>query len=201
MTELEIMGHKAKQAAKELISSGKKRNLALKNIADSLVLNCDKIINANMIDLESGKKSGLSDSLLDRLLLDKSRIDGISNGIYEIISMDDPIGKTIDGHITKDGLEIKKVRVPLGVIGLIYEARPNVTVDAACLCLKAGNAVILRGGKEAINTNLCLMEVMDKAIKNAGLPDNSIQLVKDTSRQSALELMSLNKYLDVLILF
>ena len=199
MTELEIMGHKAKQAAKELISSGKKRNLALKNIADSLVLNCDKIINANMIDLESGKKSGLSDSLLDRLLLDKSRIDGISNGIYEIISMDDPIGKTIDGHITKDGLEIKKVRVPLGVIGLIYEARPNVTVDAACLCLKAGNAVILRGGKEAINTNLCLMEVMDKAIKNAGLPDNSIQLVKDTSRQSALELMSLNKYLDVLI--
>lgn len=199
MTELEIMGHKAKQASKELINSGEKRNLALKNIADSLVLNCDKIINANMIDLESGKKSGLSDSLLDRLLLDKSRIDAMSNGIYEIISMDDPIGKIIDGHITKDGLEIKKVRVPLGVIGLIYEARPNVTVDAACLCLKAGNAVILRGGKEAINTNLCLMEIMDEAIKNAGLPDNSIQLVKDTSRQSALELMSLNKYLDVLI--
>lgn len=199
MTELETMGYKAKQASKSLINSGKKRNLALKNIADSLILNCDKIINANMIDLESGKKSGLSDSLLDRLLLDKPRIDSIVKGIYEIISMDDPIGKIIDGHITEDGLEIKKVRVPLGVIGLIYEARPNVTIDAACLCLKSGNAVILRGGKEAINTNLCLIKIMDESVKNAGLPDSSIQLVKDTSRQSALELMSLNNYLDVLI--
>ncbi len=199
MNELEIMGKNAKLASKELINSGNKRNDALKNISENLILNCDKIIESNMIDLKIGKDMGLSDAFLDRLSLDKSRIDSIADGIYKIISMEDPIGKILDGHVTKDGLEVKKVSVPLGVIGIIYESRPNVTVDAACLCLKSGNSVILRGGKEAINTNLCLVNLIKQALKTSGLPENSVQLIEDTSRQSALELMSLNKYLDVLI--
>ena len=199
MTELEIMGSNAKSASKELINSGNKRNIALKNIAESLVLNCDKIINSNMLDLKIGKDAGLSDALLDRLLLNKSRIKSMADGIHKVIAMEDPIGKILSGHVTKDGLEIKKVSVPLGVIGIIYESRPNVTVDASCLCLKSGNSVILRGGKEAINTNICLVGIIREALKNSGLPENSVQLIKDTSRQSALELMSLNKYLDVLI--
>ena len=199
MNELEIMGKNAKLASKELINSGNKRNDALKNISENLILNCDKIIESNMIDLKIGKDMGLSDAFLDRLSLDKSRIDSIADGIYKIISMEDPIGKILDGHVTKDGLEVKKVSVPLGVIGIIYESRPNVTVDASCLCLKSGNSVILRGGKEAINTNICLVGIIREALKNSGLPENSVQLIKDTSRQSALELMSLNKYLDVLI--
>lgn len=199
MTELEIMGNNAKLASKELINSGNKRNTALKNIAESLVLNCDKIIKSNMVDLKLGKDTGLSEAFLDRLSLDKPRIESIAKGIYEIISLEDPIGKVLDGHITKDGLEIKKVSVPLGVIGIIYESRPNVTVDASCLCLKSGNSVILRGGKESINTNLCLISLIREALKVSDLPENSVQLVEDTSRQSALELMSLSKYLDVLI--
>ena len=199
MSRLEIMGKSAKLASKELINSGNKRNDALKNISENLILNCDKIIESNMIDLKIGKDMGLSDAFLDRLSLDKSRIDSIADGIYKIISMEDPIGKILDGHVTKDGLEVKKVSVPLGVIGIIYESRPNVTVDAACLCLKSGNSVILRGGKEAINTNLCLVNLIKQALKTSGLPENSVQLIEDTSRQSALELMSLNKYLDVLI--
>ena len=199
MTELEIMGSNAKSASKELINSGNKRNIALKNIAESLVLNCDKIINSNMLDLKIGKDAGLSDALLDRLLLNKSRIKSMADGIHKVIALEDPIGKILSGHVTKDGLEIKKVSVPLGVIGIIYESRPNVTVDASCLCLKSGNSVILRGGKEAINTNICLVGIIREALKNSGLPENSVQLIKDTSRQSALELMSLNKYLDVLI--
>lgn len=199
MTELEIMGSNAKSASKELINSGNNRNIALKNIAESLVLNCDKIINSNMLDLKIGKDAGLSDALLDRLLLNKSRIKSMADGIHKVIALEDPIGKILSGHVTKDGLEIKKVSVPLGVIGIIYESRPNVTVDASCLCLKSGNSVILRGGKEAINTNICLVGIIREALKNSGLPENSVQLIKDTSRQSALELMSLNKYLDVLI--
>ncbi len=199
MTEIEIIGKKSKLASKKLINLGNKKNLALKNIADNLIANYDKTITSNMLDLESGKISGLSNSFLDRLALDKSRIEAIVKSIYKIIAMEDPIGKIVSGHITKDGLEIKKVTVPLGVIGLIYESRPNVTVDAACLCLKAGNSIILRGGKEAINTNSCLVEIIRDSIKSAGLPEDSVQLIKDTSRKSALELMSLNKYLDVLI--
>ena len=199
MTEIEIIGKKSKLASKKLINLRNKKNLALKNIADNLIANYDKTITSNMLDLESGKISGLSNSFLDRLALDKSRIEAIVKSIYKIIAMEDPIGKIVSGHITKDGLEIKKVTVPLGVIGLIYESRPNVTVDAACLCLKAGNSIILRGGKEAINTNSCLVEIIRDSIKSAGLPEDSVQLIKDTSRKSALELMSLNKYLDVLI--
>lgn len=199
MTEIEIIGKKSKLASKKLINLGNKKNLALKNIADNLIANYDKTITSNMLDLESGKISGLSNSFLDRLALDKSRIEAIVKSIYKIIAMEDPIGKIVSGHITKDGLEIKRVTVPLGVIGLIYESRPNVTVDAACLCLKAGNSIILRGGKEAINTNSCLVEIIRDSIKSAGLPEDSVQLIKDTSRKSALELMSLNKYLDVLI--
>ena len=167
MTELEIMGSNAKSASKELINLGNKRNIALKNIAESLVLNCDKIIN-----LKIGKDAGLSDALLDRLLLNKSRIKSIADGIHKVIALEDPIGKILSGHVTKDGLEIKKVSVPLGVIGIIYESRPNVTVDASCLCLKSGNSVILRGGKEAINTNICLVGIIREALKNSGLPEN-----------------------------
>lgn len=199
MTVIEEMGKKAKSAARELAIAGEKKNDALKAIAKALVDNTDKIIEANNIDIENGKKNGLSDALIDRLRLDKGRIDGIANGVLEVAALPDPIGTVISGSTRPNGLNITKVRVPIGVIGIIYESRPNVTADAAALCLKSGNAVILRGGKEAIASNKCIADIMRDAIKSTGLDINSVQLIGDTSRQSSVELMCLTDYLDVLI--
>ena len=137
--------------------------------------------------------------MIDRLSLDKERIEGIAQGVREIIAMPDPVGKVLSGNTLKNGLSISKVTVPLGVIGIIFESRPNVTADAAALCLKAGNCVILRGGKEAINSNKAIVQVMREAVEKAGLPSDCINLVEDTSRQSSVELMGLTDYLDVLI--
>lgn len=199
MTVIEEMGKKAKSAARELAIAGEKKNDALKAIAKALVDNTDKIIEANNIDIKNGKKNGLSDALIDRLRLDKGRIDGIANGVLEVAALPDPIGTVISGSTRPNGLNITKVRVPIGVIGIIYESRPNVTADAAALCLKSGNAVILRGGKEAIASNKCIADIMRDAIKSTGLDINSVQLIGDTSRQSSVELMCLTDYLDVLI--
>ncbi len=199
MTQLETMGANAKQAARFLMNAGAKKNDALLAIADALVENAQAIIAANSIDLENGKAAGLSDSLLDRLRLDGGRILGMADGVRQVAAQPDPIGRVIEGRTLKNGLRMEKVTVPMGVIGIIFEARPNVTSDAAALCLKAGSAVILRGGKEAINSNKAIAEVMCSAIERVGFPRACIGLVTDTSRQSATELMQLSDYLDVLI--
>ena len=199
MTTLEIMGQNAKAASRVLMNAGAKKDSALLAIADALRANADKIIEANNIDIENGRAAGLTESLIDRLMLDKGRIDGMAKGVEEVAAQADPIGKIIEGRTLKNGLKIEKVTVPMGVIGIIYEARPNVTSDAAALCLKAGSAVILRGGKEAINSNKAIAEIMCDAIEAAGLPRACVGLVTDTTRQSATELMQLTDYLDVLI--
>lgn len=199
MTQLEIMGAKAKEASRFLMTAGSKKDEALNAIAKALRENADKIIKANDIDIENGEKAGLTKSLLDRLRLTEERINGMADGVSEVASLADPVGRVLDGRTLKNGLQIEKVTVPMGVIGIIFEARPNVTSDAAALCLKAGSAVILRGGKEAINSNKAIAEIMRDAIEGAGLPRDCVSLVEDTTRQSATELMQLSEYLDVLI--
>lgn len=199
MTQLEIMGANAKNAARFLMNAGSKKDAALLAIAKALRENCEKIISANDTDIENGKKAGLTDSLLDRLRLTQERIEGMADGVEQVAALKDPVGRVLDGSTLKNGLKIEKVTVPMGVIGIIYEARPNVTSDAAALCLKAGSAVILRGGKEAINSNKAIAEVMRNAIEQEGFPADCVALVEDTSRSSATELMQLTEYLDVLI--
>ena len=198
-TVIEQMGARAKEASRELAVAGEKKNMALRAIAEALRANKDRIIKANEIDLKNGKENGLSNALLDRLSLDSKRIDGISDGVLQVAALPDPVGTVISGSTRPNGLKITKVRVPIGVIGIIFEARPNVTADAAVLCLKSGNAVILRGGKEAINSNMCITSVMQDAIESVGLNRNCVQLIEDTTRQSSVELMGLTEYLDVLI--
>ena len=199
MTQLETMGAAAKAASRFLMNAGARKDDALLAIAKALRENAPAIIEANQTDLQNGKETGLTDSLLDRLKLDEARIEGMAQGVEQVAALPDPIGKVLDGRTLKNGLKIEKVSVPMGVIGIIYEARPNVTSDAAALCLKAGSAVILRGGKEAIHSNRAIMSVMRTAIAGAGFPEDCIALVQDTSRQSATELMQLTDYLDVLI--
>lgn len=199
MRVIDEMGMKARAAARTLAIAGEKKNDALRAIAKALTENAGKIISANKLDLENGEKNGLSAALIDRLRLDEERIKGIADGVLEVAALPDPIGTVISGSTRPNGMEIRKVRVPLGVIGIIFESRPNVTADAAVLCLKSGNAVILRGGKEAINSNKCLTYIMQSAIESAGLDRNSVQLIEDTTRQSSVELMELTEYLDVLI--
>ena len=199
MTQLETLGAAAKAASRFLMNAGARKDDALLAIAKALRENAPAIIEANQTDLQNGKEAGLTDSLLDRLKLDEARIEGMAQGVEQVAALPDPIGKVLDGRTLKNGLKIEKVSVPMGVIGIIYEARPNVTSDAAALCLKAGSAVILRGGKEAIHSNRAIMSVMRTAIAGAGFPEDCIALVQDTSRQSATELMQLTDYLDVLI--
>ncbi|MCI2113395.1 MAG: aldehyde dehydrogenase family protein, partial [Ruminococcus sp.] len=176
MTQLEIMGAKSKEASRFLMTAGSKKDEALNAIAKALRENADKIIKANDIDIENGKKAGLTKSLLDRLKLTEERINGMADGVSEVASLADPVGRVLDGRTLKNGLQIEKVTVPMGVIGIIFEARPNVTSDAAALCLKAGSAVILRGGKEAINSNKAIAEIMRDAIEGAGLPRDCVSL-------------------------
>ncbi|WP_312695530.1 glutamate-5-semialdehyde dehydrogenase [Caproiciproducens sp.] len=199
MTVLEQMGKNAKQAARGLAAAGALKNEALYAMAAAIEDGESEILNANAQDLEAARKNGMSESLLDRLTLNPARIRGMAEGIRGVAAQTDPIGTVIGGGVRPNGLKIEQVRVPLGVIGIIYEARPNVTADAAALCLKAGNAVILRGGKEAIRSNTRIAEIMRAAAEEAGLPKDGIQLVEDTSRASSVEMMRLTGYIDVLI--
>ncbi|MDO4748030.1 MAG: glutamate-5-semialdehyde dehydrogenase [Eubacteriales bacterium] len=199
MLSVKELGINAKAASRALLTAKSKKNEALKNIAQALIDNSDAIIKANDMDIENGKAAGLSDAMLDRLRLDEKRIQGIAQGVREIVAMPDPVGNVLSGNALSNGLEISKVTVPLGVIGIIFESRPNVTADAAALCLKAGNCVILRGGKEAINSNKAIVKIMREAVEKASLPADCINLVEDTTRQSSIELMGLTEYLDVLI--
>ena len=199
-TYLNNIGQQAKDAAKVLsVASTDVKNKALEAMAKALEVNAQIIIEKNAEDLENGRNAGLSDAMLDRLMLDNERICCIASAIREIIALDDPVGKTISGAKRPNGLMITKISVPLGVIAVIYEARPNVTADAAALCLKSGNTVILRGGKEAINSNKAMAEVMREAVVSAGLPADCIQIIEKTDRETAAELMNLNEYVDVLI--
>lgn len=175
------------------------KNNALGIIADMLEENTEKIVSANALDIENGRKNGLGDGLIDRLMLNADRIKAMADGARQVASLPDPCGRLLSEYKKDNGLDIKKITVPLGVIGIIFEARPNVTVDAASLCLKSGNAVILRGGKEAINSNTALADIMREALAKAGFPQDVIQLVGDTSRQSATDMMNMNEYLDCLI--
>lgn len=197
---LERLGINAKEAEKTLmVASSEKKNQALKKIAEGLIENTDKIIEANKVDLENGEKNGMAKSMLDRLKLDKERIEGMAKGVLDVATLPEPVERILSATERPNGLRIEKVSTPIGVIAVIFEARPNVTSDAAALCLKSGNTVILRGGKEAINSNKTIAKVMRQAVKEAGMPEDVIQLVEDTSRESANELMKMNEYVDVLI--
>jgi len=200
MTQLQEMGARAQKAAQVLrtIPTAKK-NEALLAIADYLEARQDVILKANAADMDAAKASGMSQSLLDRLSLTPKRLEDIAQSVREVAELPDPVGKILGGEVNPIGLRIQKISVPLGVVGMIYEARPNVTVDAAVLCLKSSNACILRGGKEAILAGSELEKAMRDALESVQLPADCIQLVKDTSRGSALEMMKLNGYLDVLI--
>lgn len=193
------MGARAKEAARVLATAGALKEAALLHAAHALWSRREEILAANAQDLEAGKAAGLFQALLDRLALTEGRIQDMKTAVEEVAKAADPVGRILSGETRPNGLRIEKVTVPLGVIGIIYEARPNVTSDAAALCLKAGNVVILRGGKEAIHSNKAVAGVLRDALEEAGLPADCVQLVEDTSRQSAQELMGLTQYLDVLI--
>ena len=198
--DTEKMGLAAKAAERILgVADTNTKNKALEAMADALEANADKIISANEADLANGASSGMKESLLDRLRLTSARIAGMADGIRQVAALADPIGEIIEGSVRPNGMKIQRVRVPLGVVGIIFEARPNVTSDAAALCLKSGNACILRGGKEAIHSNMAIADVLRQAVQSAGLPSDCIQLVSDTSRESANQMMRMNQYLDVLI--
>ena len=191
---------RAREAARELANASSEiKNRALEAMADAL---CDRqsyLLEANGEDVRAGREAGLSEALVDRLLLTEKRITEMAEGLRQVAALPDPVGEVIEGWTRPNGLRITKVRVPIGVVGIIYESRPNVTVDAAGLCLKAGNAVVLRGGSEAINSNIALVRVISQAAESAGIPQGAIALIETTDREAAQRLMQLNQYLDVLI--
>ena len=200
MSYIDILGQKAKACKKDIaFASTTQKNDALLEIAHILRVCKDDIIEANKVDLENGRMRKMSEAMLDRLALNDSRIEGMAKACEELAQLDDPVGEVVSGSTRPNGMKIEKVRVPMGVIGIIFEARPNVTVDGAILCLKSGNAVILRGGKEAINSNKMLADLMRKAVQRAGFSPDIIQLVEDTDRGIALDMMKANDYIDVLI--
>jgi len=200
MGEVEKLGMKARAAAATLAMAGTARkDAALEAMADALEANSGLIVERNSIDLESGRAGGMTAALIDRLTLDQARVSEMAQGLREVAALRDPVGEVVDGWRLPNGLEVSKVRVPLGVVGIIYEARPNVTVDAAGLCLKSGNAVVLRGSSNAINSNSVLVDVIAEAAAGAGLPADCIQLVRSTDRDAARELMRLHGLIDVLI--
>ncbi|MBQ8787863.1 MAG: glutamate-5-semialdehyde dehydrogenase [Oscillospiraceae bacterium] len=200
MNYIETLGAKAKASEKALrCASTELKNKALAAIAKALCDNTDKILAANAIDIEKADENGVSVVMQDRLRLTEERVKAIADDIGNVIKLDDPVGTTDSGSVRPNGMRITKIRVPLGVIGIIYESRPNVTVDAAVLCLKTGNVVILRGGKEAYNSNKCLCEIMRGAIAEVGLPEDAVQFVDDTTREVTTQMMKCSNYLDVLI--
>lgn len=197
ITAAALAAKQASQAASLL--STKEKNDALTTISRILVQQADSVLEANAIDLAQAKENGMPTVMQDRLLLTRERIEGIASSVLDVVKLEDPIGQVVEGYRTENGLNIQRVRVPMGVIGIIFESRPNVTVDAAVLCLKAGSAVLLRGGKEAFHSNLAFVRLMQQALEECGLSKELIQLVEDTSRETATKMMKLNGLLDVLI--
>lgn len=200
MTGVEDIARKA-QMAKGAIAqaSTEQKNMALCAMGEALMDSVAVILDENSKDIEEGKKQGISTALLDRLTLNESRVREMAQGLFEVASLKDPVGEVVEGWKLPNGLVIEKVRVPIGVIGIIYEARPNVTVDAAGLCIKSGNAVILRGSSNAINSNAILVDIISRAVADNGLPEDSIQLIRSTDRESARELMRMHGLVDLLI--
>lgn len=197
---IEEMGKKAKEASKKLLTlDTETKNRALVMIAEELINKKEEIKEANRVDLENGRKEGLSFALLDRLELTDKRIEAMSQGLMEIAAFTDPIGEILTGWKHKNGMTIEKKRVPLGVLGIIYESRPNVTIDSAGLAIKSSNAVILRGSANAINSNIYLSRLFNETGVKAGLPENSVQLIENTDRGMVNELVKMNQYVDVLI--
>lgn len=192
---------KRARAAEKFLSAADAdmKNTALLYMAKGLLDDEEEILAANMTDLEKGRENGLSEGLLDRLMLNDDRLTSMSEGMVKITRLEDPVGRTLDSFERPNGLKISKISVPIGVVGIIYEARPNVTADAAAICLKAGNTVVLRGGKEAINSNIAIANSMRKSLKDAGFPEDCVCLVTDTSRESANEMMRASGLLDLLI--
>ena len=200
MTDLIAMGEAARKAARILNKLGvSEKNRGLAAAADALISGEAFLMAENAKDMEAGRKKGMSQGLLDRLLLTHERIEGMADGLRQIIALEDPVGEVISMKKRPNGLLIGKKRVPFGVIGIIYESRPNVTADAFGLCFKTGNAVILKGGSDAIHSNMAIASVIRSALKNEGFPEDAIQLIGDTSRETAAAMMKMNGYIDVLI--
>lgn len=200
MGELQEKGKMAKEAAWKLsVMNTATKNAGLMAMADVLVREQETILAANMLDMEAARKNGKAQSFLDRLLLTEKRIADMAEGLRTVAGLEDPVGHVEEMWINDAGLQIGRMTVPLGVVGIIYEARPNVTADAAALCIKAGNAALLRGSGDALESNKAITALLQKAAKDAGLPEACVQLVEDTSRETANEMMRLNEYLDVLI--
>lgn len=199
-TALERMGSEAKAAARKLATAttGEKNNW-LNAMADAIDANTAFILAENSRDMEAGKANGLSAAMLDRLRLDEKRIKGISDGLRHVVTLPDPVGRRLDDFKRPNGLDIEKVSVPIGVIAIIYESRPNVTVDATGLCLKAGNAVILRGGSEALHSNLALAKLISDAGVKAGMPAGTIQMIPWTGHEAVSLMLKMNQYIDLVI--
>lgn len=197
---LEQMGIAAKAASYKLaLLSSREKNRVLEKIADSLDAQSDAILQANVLDLKDARANGLSEALLDRLMLTPARLSVIANDVRQVCNLADPVGQVIDGGLLDSGLRIERRRVPLGVIGVIYEARPNVTVDIAALCLKTGNAAILRGGKETYRTNAATVKVIQQALEACGLPAGAVQAIESPDRALVNEMLKMDKYIDMLI--
>nr|WP_301337921.1 glutamate-5-semialdehyde dehydrogenase [Vibrio sp. RE86] len=194
------MGIAAKEAAFQLATaSTAQKNQALAIIADELEANAEVILAANAKDIEKGREAGLTEALLDRLLLNTERLTGIANDVRNVISLNDPVGSELDSKVLENGMSLSRRRVPLGVVGVIYEARPNVTIDIAALCLKTGNASILRGGKETFFSNMELVKVIQSALSKAGLPAASVQYIEKPDRELVSQLLKLDEYVDMII--
>ena len=198
--ELEAKGWAAKAASRKLGRlSVEEKNKALHAIADALVTKEQLIIKANNKDCQAGKDTGMNDALLDRLLLNSDRISGIASDVRSVASLPDPVGETFDMRTLPNRMQVGRKRVPLGVIGTIYESRPNVTIDISCLCLKSGNAVLLRGGKEALHSNLALVKVLQEAAYHAGIPEGAIQFVESTERSIVEHMLKMKDTIDLFI--
>ncbi|MDD2344192.1 MAG: glutamate-5-semialdehyde dehydrogenase, partial [Tolumonas sp.] len=194
------MGKAAREASFELaIAATARKNQALLAMADELELQQDVILAANAKDIEAGRASGLTDALLDRLLLNESRLAGIVADVRKVVTLDDPVGAEIDSRVLENGMRLSRRRVPIGVIGVIYEARPNVTIDIAALCLKTGNASILRGGRETFHSNMALVKVIQAALAKSGLPAASVQYIESPDRALVSELLTMDQYVDMII--
>ena len=200
MTDLTRIGTAAKTAHRCLAAlDGGQKNALLTAVAGAVRQGCEQIVAANRQDMQRAAAGGMSESMLDRLKLDESRVAAMADAVLQVAGLDDPIGRVEDGRTLENGLKMTRVRVPMGVIGIIYEARPNVTLDAAALCLKTSNCVILKGGKEALDSNRAIVACVRGAIEQMGLDPNMVTLIEDTSREVTTQFMKLNGYLDLLI--
>ena len=200
MTDLRELAVQAKEAARVLAGASEERkNRALENISDALLRHQDEILAANRADCDAARADGMSDAMLNRLTLTGARLERMAAAVRKVRDLPDPVGEVMEERVLENGLQLSKVRVPLGLVGIIYESRPNVTVDAAVLCLKSGNAAFLRGGSESIRSNIALERVMREALAQSGLPQNAVTLVHDTSRETAAQMMQLRGLIDVLI--